>query len=144
MNKIYFCGSIRSGRELAATYAEVIKILQQYGEVLTEHVAYDSTIRNEMKSFSDKQIYERDRLWLEESDVVVAEVTIPSIGVGYEIGYAVQMKKQVLCLYNTNSEKKLSAMIAGCPEVELIYYNQVPGLKSAIQDFMKNASRQIP
>jgi len=29
---------------------------------------------------------------------VVAEVTIPSLGVGYEIGRAVAMGKRVLCL----------------------------------------------
>jgi len=30
---------------------------------------------------------------------VVAEVTIPSLGVGYEIGRAVALGKRVLCLY---------------------------------------------
>lgn len=35
---IYFCGSIRGGRDDAALYRRIIDQLKQYGEVLTEHV----------------------------------------------------------------------------------------------------------
>ena len=42
--KIYFCGSIQGGRQDAALYAQLIKKLQAYGEVLTEHVGSDETI----------------------------------------------------------------------------------------------------
>lgn len=35
--------------------------------------------------------------------VVVAEVTQPSLGVGYELGRAVDMKKKVLCLFRPSS-----------------------------------------
>ena len=38
MTKIYFCGSIRGGRDDAEIYARIIKYLQAYGQVLTEHV----------------------------------------------------------------------------------------------------------
>ena len=36
--KIYFCGSIRGGRENAALYHRMIEFLKGYGPVLTEHV----------------------------------------------------------------------------------------------------------
>jgi len=35
---IYFCGSIRGGRDLAATYDKMITMLGTYGKVLTEHL----------------------------------------------------------------------------------------------------------
>ena len=36
---IYFCGSIRAGREDAALYRRIIDQLKEYGDVLTEHIA---------------------------------------------------------------------------------------------------------
>lgn len=35
--------------------------------------------------------------------MVVAEVTLPSLGVGYELGRAVDMKKKILCLFRPSS-----------------------------------------
>ena len=35
---IYFGGSISGGRNDAALYAEIIKYLEKFGKVLTEHV----------------------------------------------------------------------------------------------------------
>ena len=42
--KIYFCGSIRAGRDDAALYAKIIDNLKTYGTVLTEHVGDEKTI----------------------------------------------------------------------------------------------------
>ena len=35
---IYFCGSIRGGKQDTLLYRRIIEQLKQYGEVLTEHV----------------------------------------------------------------------------------------------------------
>ena len=144
MKKIYFCGSIRGGRELATIYNDLVKFLHRYGEVLTEHVADKSVVSSETGMFTDNEIYERDRKWLEESDFVVAEVTIPSLGVGFEIGYAVKLKKPVLCLYYKEAHHNLSAMISGCPDIEVINYQQVPELDKPLGEFIKNPSHRIP
>ena len=40
--------------------------------------------------------------------VIVAEVTQPSLGVGYEIGRAYAMNKPILCLYRPQPEKSNS------------------------------------
>jgi len=141
---IYFCGSIRGGRELADTYAEIIKDLRSYGEVLTEHVAEPLVQDHDAELLSDLQIYERDRSWLEESDCLVAEVSLPSLGVGYEIGYAVRSKKPVLCLYRKDSAKQLSAMISGCPDVVLAEYSNVGELSSAFSNFFNSPGHPFP
>lgn len=36
---VYFCGSIRGGREDQALYARIVSRLRRYGKVFTEHVA---------------------------------------------------------------------------------------------------------
>ena len=95
---IYFAGAIRGGREKVNDYARIIKKLQEYGEVLTVHVA-DSNLGNKgEQDLSAKQIYERDIEWLEKSDLVIAEVSIPSLGIGYELGTAEKLGKKVICL----------------------------------------------
>ena len=55
----------------------------------------------------DRAIHDRDMRLLGEADSVVAEVTIPSHGVGYEIGRAVEMKKKILCLHRPQDGKRM-------------------------------------
>ncbi len=103
--KIYFAGSIRGGREDVKIYSEIIKYLCNYGEVLTEHVADPSLLVKGEQYLSDQEIHDRDMEWLLQSDVIVAEVTAPSLGVGYEIRAAVDLNKKVLCLYRPQEDK---------------------------------------
>ncbi len=111
--KIYFAGSIRGGRDDQELYFAVIAELQKYGTVLTEHIGDKSlTGFGEVKR-TDKEIFDRDMEWVREADLIVAEVSTPSLGVGYELGQAEAMGKPVLCLYRETEGKRLSAMVAG-------------------------------
>jgi len=132
---IYFCGSIRGGRNLAKTYERIIEMLGNYGKVLTEHVGSDEEIESKDRILSDKEIHDRDLKWIVDSDLVVAEVTVPSLGVGYEIGRAIEMHKPVLCLFRQGTEYTLSAMIAGCDNVEMNYYRDMEEVKDLIDSF---------
>lgn len=115
--KIYFAASIRGGRSDSDVYAKFIEHLRSYGEVLTEHVGDKGLSVLGEDGKSDQHIHDRDLEWVLSSDVVVAEVSTPSLGVGYEIGRAIEHKKKVLCLHRPQEGKRLSAMIAGCPQV---------------------------
>ena len=135
--KIYFAGSIRGGREDADLYRQIIEILSNYGEVLTEHVGDPSLTSLGDDGPSDRFIHDRDVEWLKAADVLVAEVTQVSMGVGYEIGRAVEAGKPVLCLFRPGAGKNLSAMIAGCPDVKLVNYNEFSAIKKAFDTFLK-------
>ena len=132
---IYFCGSIRGGRDLAATYAKMIMMLGSFGTVLTEHLGSNEEIETNDRILSDKAIHDRDFQWIVESDVLVAEVTVPSLGVGYEIGRAIEMGKPVLCLFQSGSEFTISAMIAGSDKVEMKYYQTFEEVKDLFDTF---------
>lgn len=132
---IYFCGSIRGGRDLASIYAEMIAMLGSYGRVLTEHLGSDEVIEAKDRVLSDKEIHDRDLQWIVESDLLVAEVTVPSLGVGYEIGRAIEMGKPVLCLFKQGSEYTISAMIAGSDKVEMKYYQSLEEVKDLFEAF---------
>lgn len=135
---IYFCGSIRGGRGLALTYAEMIDMLGSYGRVLTEHLGSDEIIEAKDRVLSDKEIHDRDLQWIVESDLLVAEVTVPSLGVGYEIGRAIEMGKPVLCLFKQGSEYTISAMIAGSDKVEMKYYKSLEEVKDLFEAFFSS------
>ncbi|KAM3606656.1 uncharacterized protein V6R79_020725 [Siganus canaliculatus] len=116
--KIYFCGSIRGGRDDMSLYRKIVHRLRSHGTVLTEHVSSaELSDRGEGAALAgDKFIHDRDVEWLRQSDVVVAEVTQPSLGVGYELGRAVDMNKRILCLFRPSSGRCLSAMVRGADD----------------------------
>jgi len=134
---IYFCGSIRGGRNLAPIYKGLIDMLGTYGRVLTEHLGSDEEIEQKDRILKDTEIHDRDMRWIYESDVLVAEVTVPSLGVGYEIGRAVEMHKPVLCLFHEGTEYTLSAMIAGSDLVETRYYGSLEEADRLFKKYFK-------
>jgi nucleoside 2-deoxyribosyltransferase len=135
---IYFAGSIRGGREDVKLYAEIIKYLRKYGNVLTEHIADENLADTGERNLTDKEIHDRDMEWLTQSDVIVAEVTSPSLGVGYEIRAAIKLNKKVLCLYRPHENKRLSAMISGSSEVVVKNYQQLNEAIEIIDNFFLN------
>ena len=138
--KIYFAGSIRGGREDAALYQQIIAFLQNYGAVLTEHIGDPNLTEAGDDGPTDGFIHDRDIAWLQSADLLVAEVTQVSLGVGYEIGRAVESGKKVLCLHRPGTGKKLSAMIAGCSQVHLICYSNTNELFMQLEDYFANNS----
>src|SRR5689334_5160815 len=108
---VYFAGSIRGGRADRETYLGIIERLRAHATVLTEHIG-DPALTDRGEPQSDREIHDRDLAWIRSADVLIAEVTTPSLGVGYEIARALGWGKPVLCLFRAG-DRRLSAMIAG-------------------------------
>ena len=136
--RIYFAGSIRGGREDAALYRQIIGILKKYGEVLTEHIGDPNLTIAGDDGPTDRFIHDRDLDWLKSANILVADVTIVSMGVGYEIGRAIGWGKKVICLNRPNPSRRLSAMIAGCPDIELINYSSVSELDLILSRYFQS------
>jgi len=137
--KIYFAGSIRGGRDDAALYCQIIALLAQYGEVLTEHVGDTGLPSDGEEGISDEAVCERDIGWLAQADVIVAEVTTPSHGVGYEIARAEALGKPILCLHRPAAGRRLSAMLAGNPAVRCETYEDAEELRPILERFLREA-----
>lgn len=134
--RIYFAASIRGGREDAELYMRLVAALARRGEVLTEHVAATGA---EGEPAPDREIHDRDLTWLRSADVVVAETTVPSLGVGYEIAVATGLGKPVLALFRPalRPARRLSAMVAGDPGVTVIEYRHPEEAEAAIASFLE-------
>jgi hypothetical protein len=133
--KIYFAGSITGGRSDKEIYSEIINLLKKHGEVLTEHIGDSKLSALGEHHLEGSYIFERDISWVKESDALVADVTIPSLGVGYEIAFAEKLNKKILCLYREGSEKKLSAMISGNKNLIIKTYKTLEDLPEIFKKF---------
>jgi 2'-deoxynucleoside 5'-phosphate N-hydrolase len=135
--KIYFAGSIRGGRRDVPFYQSIIACLSSFGEVLTEHVGDESISEKGDDGSNDRFLHDRDMAWLRASDFLVAEVTVPSLGVGYELGQAVALKKPVLCLYRAEADRSFSAMIAGSPDIHTAVYDSIEDVRRILLDWVQ-------
>ena len=135
--KIYFAASISGGRDNQEISKDLIDYLKKYGEVLTEHVGdVNLTLLGE-RGVSEEFIFTRDVNWIKEADVVVADVSTPSLGVGYEISLSERLGKDLICIYKNQEGKRLSAMIGGNKNVLLKKYNTVDEAKEIIDEFFE-------
>ena len=140
--KIYFACSISGGRKDEKAYQYLVKVLEELGiEVPTAHIA-ETGIEARDGHEDPQDIYQRDVDWIKESDRLVAEVTTPSHGVGYEIGYALMLNKPVLCIYN--QEAVVSKMITGNPHplLSVQAYRDLSEAEQLLRKYLADSSEK--
>ncbi len=134
--KIYFSASIAGGRKYLSIYKKIVAYLKELGhEVLSEHIIREDIFSDEER-WAPRTVFEQDIKWLDECDVVIAEVSNPSLGVGYEICYALIKGLKVLCAYE--SGLFISKMITGnsSENLKLFEYSEVDELFEKIDQFL--------
>ena len=108
---LYFSCSLTGGRQDQPVYAAMVAHLQALGHrVLTAHLASEAVMAADGEQ-SPEAVFERDTAWLRACDAVIAEVSTPSHGVGFEIAYALERGKPVLCL--ARADVRVSKMLTG-------------------------------
>jgi len=140
--KVYFSCSLTGGRNDEAIYGALVDHLQSAGhEVLTAHLARPEVMRAE-RVVDPGEVYHRDIAWIEECRVLVAEVSTPSHGVGYEIAYALGRGKPVLCLYRRDA--RISKMITGndSPTLRLATYTTREEAVALVDDYLRDVDRR--
>lgn len=114
---IYFACSITGGREFESVYQVIARaLIDDHHQVPTAHLAQSGIMALEAV-INPFEVYSRDVTWIRESHALIAEVSVPSHGVGYEIGFALGLGKPVLALYQQG--RKVSKMISGNPDSNL-------------------------
>ena len=143
---IYFSGSISGGRNMLSVYQTIVSELKKYGKVLTEHVADSGLTIGGEKNESNQTIFNRDIKWLLQADLIIADVTTPSLGVGYEIAVAVERKIPVHALFYKKDNRRLSAMISGNPGIKLHEYSEPEQVTELIRQIIseRNLDRHNP
>lgn len=135
---IYFACSITGGREFEAVYQEIVAALLADGhEIPTSHLAQSEVMDGE-RQLAPRDVYVRDVDWITNCDILIAEVSVPSHGVGYEIGYALNIGKPVFCIHH--KDRRVSKMITGNPDHTLSVqeYSTVDEAISLINTYLHN------
>lgn len=140
--RIYFSCSITGGRDDQPVYHSLVRALLDDGHIVpTAHLA-DADIPAVEAVVEAFDVYRRDVTWVNESDAVVAEVSTPSHGVGYEIALAELSGKPVFCCYL--SGVKVSKMILGNPSplIKTYAYESAEDAIKTMRVFLNQYSRE--
>jgi nucleoside 2-deoxyribosyltransferase len=135
---IYFACSITGGRTFESVYQDFTRaLLTDEHEVPTAHLAEANVMALE-KVVSPRDVYERDVAWIRACDALIAEVSVPSHGVGYEIGFALSVGKPVLCLAQAGIT--VSKMITGNPHtaLQVKYYRDASEGIAMMREFLSS------
>lgn len=145
--KIYFACSIRGeqgGKEEKELMVNTMKDLGH--NVLSEQfVNYDVT-KNQQNSteMTSEDIYTQDMGWVNESDIVVADVSRISTGMGYEVGWKLAKGGKVLALCKADKYEGLSNMLKGCnePNFKLISWQTAEDVAQILEKELGRAEHE--
>ena len=133
---IYFSCSITGGRKDEEVYQALVSyLLENHHEVPTAHLSSPDVMALEA-TVLPQEVYLRDVAWVAGCDAVVAEVSTPSHGVGYEIALALSLGKPVLCCYQAGM--KVSKMITGntSPGLQVRQYDTIAQAVEIVHNFL--------
>jgi nucleoside 2-deoxyribosyltransferase len=129
---IFFTGSVRGGRAHQKEYETIVQVLEKHGTVFSKHVSAEEVSEYGETDLTSEEILDREQQALAQSDCVVAEVTTPSLGVGYLIGRATAQEKRVIALYGGEHTLRLSAIIKGDPLVTVLCYKSEADIENLL------------
>ncbi len=138
---IYFACSITGGREFESIYQDIVHALLEDGHAVpTAHLA-ETGVTSVEAVIHPREVYERDVAWIRACDALIAEVSVPSHGVGYEIGFALGIGKPVLALHLEG--RKVSKMVSGNPDSNLTVklYRTPEDAVQILRDFLSKAGQ---
>ncbi|HEX7017372.1 MAG TPA: nucleoside 2-deoxyribosyltransferase [Patescibacteria group bacterium] len=98
--KTYFVASISGRKKYLTQYQQIVRVLNKLGHEVTEDTLRPS--HDEVYNLTDDQkvdFYKQVLKWIANCDLMIAEVSHPSLGVGHEISLALERGKPVIILY---------------------------------------------
>jgi hypothetical protein len=121
-------------------HQELIKYIENLEHtVLSAHSGkFSSSI-----PLTEKQMYKRSLKWIDGSKLMIAEISGPSIGVGFEISYAIFKRKIPVLVLCTEDFQNISSMLYGCdsPLLTLRKYKNIDDMKSIVKTFISKIDR---
>src|SRR5712692_9832006 len=110
--RIYLACTVRGDRSGVLAGRAICERLEHHGhEVQTKHLLADD-VESAEAQLTEGDVFRRDLDWLARCDVLVAEASGSSYGVGFEVGFvlgrAAATGQRVVLLYNVARRDKVS------------------------------------
>jgi nucleoside 2-deoxyribosyltransferase len=136
--QIYLACTVRGDRSAVAGLRTLVASLERSGHtVLTKHLL-DDNVDGAESALTERAVYERDIAWLETCDVLIADGTGSSFGVGFEVGYVLgrsdRTGQRVVLLYRADRRDQISRLIVGNahPRCQVVPYTMGAELAAAV------------
>ena len=143
---VYLACTVRGDRSaLESTRAIAATITALGHTLLTAHLLEDDVEAAE-SALSERDVFERDLRWLSGADVLIAEASGSSYGVGFEVGYflaqATGNGRRMLLAYDAARQSTVSRLIVGNahPNCTTVGYRDTATLVQAVGDFLVECS----
>lgn len=141
MSDVYVAGALRHApREWWTIYEKIGKVVEKVG--MTAHVPHIDTIKNVRQTADEihdssldldirAEVYEKNMEALRKAKLIIAEVTMPSIGTGFEIGLSIEWKKTIICL--ARNDANVTSMVLGPVHLNLIKFIRYENEQEALE-----------
>jgi len=137
--RIYLACTVRGDRGAVGALRELVRNLEAAGHILLTKHLLDDNVETAESALTERQVYERDIEWLEACDLLIADASGSSFGVGFEVGYVLgrsdRTDQRVLLLYRADRRDAISRLIVGLahPRCEVIAYEDAADLRHRIR-----------
>lgn len=147
--QVYLACTVRGDRAGTGAGRVICERLLAHGhEVLTAHLL-DDDVDDAESTLTEQDVYRRDLDWLSRCDVLVAEASGSSYGVGFEVGYilgrAQSSGQRVVLAYNAARRQAVSRLIVGNRDdaCQRIAYESLTELAERIDAIFRRAEPDI-
>ena len=144
--KVYFSATITDDKIYKELYERIIHTIKKDGHKVLEYGAHKIDPRKLLnRSEADiKNVYKELDKFLKQADVYITDISLPSVGIGYEISQAIATRKPVLALNYEKKEYQPLATLEGNKSKYLRYETYTKdNIQEIIQSFLKDAKEQL-
>jgi nucleoside 2-deoxyribosyltransferase len=142
---VYLACTVRGHRGGVAAARALADLIERHGHtVLTRHLLEDDVDAAEA-ALTEREVFARDLRWLESADLLIAEASGSSYGVGFEVGYVLgragETQQHVLLLYDCARRSHVSRLIAGATHdaCTTYAYNDSDDLMTFVGEYLNRA-----
>ena len=142
---IYLACTVRGDRGALGTVRTLADALEAMGHtVLTRHLLADDVEAAE-SALTEQDVFTRDLQWLTGADLVIADASGSSYGVGFEVGYVLGRSdvsgQRVLLLFDEARRPAVSRLISGNvhPRCTTYAYRAAEDLLGIVPAFLQQA-----
>jgi 2'-deoxynucleoside 5'-phosphate N-hydrolase len=97
----YFTASISGKKNHLSNYKKIVELIKKQHTIIADHILNTTEEQIQHETIEERHTFHKQLdQWIQSADAVVAEITFPSISVGFEISRALEKGKPVLAIYS--------------------------------------------
>src|SRR4030067_1050628 len=138
--KVYFSASLSKTQNLMPVKQDLAQIITDLSHVITSQHVLDpeTTAKSDWEhDYEPAELYRREIERLEEAEVLVTEVTVPSFGAAFLIDKMLELKKPLLTLHFGDWQHGPLMLRGRAKEINLHIYTEDTA-REIIKQFFKN------